>query len=95
MEIILMAGAVVSAILIVFGGIVSTYRLVKRIDNSIGLDHDGHTVTDRMSRVEHQLWPNGGSSLADKVNELDRQSRETSGEVKVILNLLQIMVAKD
>jgi hypothetical protein len=48
-----------------------------------------------MGRVEHQLWPNGGSSLADKVNELDRQSRETSGEVKVILNLLQIMVAKD
>lgn len=90
-----MAGAVVSAILIVFGGIVSTYRLVKRIDNSIGLDQDGRTVTDRMGRVEHQLWPNGGSSLADKVNELDRQSRETSGEVKVILNLLQIMVAKD
>jgi hypothetical protein len=95
MELILMAGAVVSAVLIVFGGIVSTYRLVKRIDSSIGLDQDGRTVTDRMGRVEHQLWPNGGSSLADKVNELDRQSRETSGEVKVILNLLQIMVAKD
>lgn len=95
MELILMTGAVVSAVLIVFGGIVSTYRLVKRIDNSIGLDQDGRTITDRMGRVEHQLWPNGGSSLADKVNELDRQSRETSGEVKVILNLLQIMVAKD
>ena len=95
MELILMTGAVVSAVLIVFGGIVSTYRLVKRIDNSIGLDQDGRTVTDRMGRVEHQLWPNGGSSLADKVNELDRQSRETSGEVKVILNLLQIMVAND
>jgi hypothetical protein len=95
MEIILMVGAVVGAILVVFGGVVSIYRLVRRIDNSIGLDQDGRTVTDRMGRVEHQLWPNGGSSLADKVNELDRQSRETSGEVKVILNLLQIMVAKD
>lgn len=90
-----MVGAVVGAILVVFGGVVSIYRLVKRIDNSIGLDQDGRTVTDRIGRVEHQLWPNGGSSLADKVNELDRQSRETSGEVKVILNLLQIMVAKD
>ncbi len=90
-----MVGAVVGAILVVFGGVVSIYRLVRRIDNSIGLDQDGRTVTDRMGRVEHQLWPNGGSSLADKVNELDRQSRETSGEVKVILNLLQIMVAKD
>jgi hypothetical protein len=95
MELILMVGAVVGAILVVFGGVVSIYRLVRRIDNSIGLDQDGRTVTDRMGRVEHQLWPNGGSSLADKVNELDRQSRETSGEVKVILNLLQIMVAKD
>ena len=90
-----MVGAVVGAILVVFGGVVSIYRLVRRIDNSIGLDQDGRTVTDRMGRVEHQLWPNGGSSLADKVNELDRQSRETSGEVKVILNLLQIMVARD
>jgi hypothetical protein len=95
MELILMVGAVVGAILVVFGGVVSIYRLVRRIDNSIGLDQDGRTVTDRMGRVEHQLWPNGGSSLADKVNELDRQSRETSGEVKVILNLLQIMVARD
>jgi hypothetical protein len=95
MELILMVGAVVGAVIVVFGGVVSIYRLVKRIDNSIGLDQDGRTITDRMGRVEHQLWPNGGSSLADKVNELDRQSRETSGEVKVILNLLQIMVAKD
>jgi hypothetical protein len=95
MEIILMAGAVVGAVAVVFGGVVSIYRLVKRIDNSIGLDQDNRTISDRMGRVEHQLWPNGGSSLADKVNELDRQSRETSGEVKVILNLLQIMVAKD
>lgn len=95
MEIILMAGAVMGAVAVVFGGVVSIYRLVKRIDNSIGLDQDGRTISDRMGRVEHQLWPNGGSSLADKVNELDRQSRETSGEVKVILNLLQIMVAKD
>lgn len=95
MDLILMIGAVVGAIMVVFGGVISIYRLVKRIDNSIGLDQDGRTITDRMGRVEHQLWPNGGSSLADKVNELDRQSRETSGEVKVILNLLQIMVAKD
>jgi hypothetical protein len=95
MDLILMAGAVAGAVIVVFGGVVSIYRLVKRIDNSIGLDQEGRTITDRMGRVEHQLWPNGGSSLADKVNELDRQSRETSGEVKVILNLLQIMVAKD
>lgn len=95
MDLILMIGAVVGAIMVVFGGVISIYRLVKRIDNSIGLDQEGRTITDRMGRVEHQLWPNGGSSLADKVNELDRQSRETSGEVKVILNLLQIMVAKD
>lgn len=90
-----MAGATMGAILVLIGGIISIYRIAKRIDNSIGLDQEGRTITDRMGRVEHQLWPNGGSSLADKVNELDRQSRETSGEVKVILNLLQIMVAKD
>lgn len=95
MDTIQMAGATMGAILVIIGGIISIYRIARRIDNSIGLDQEGRTITDRMGRVEHQLWPNGGSSLADKVNELDRQSRETSGEVKVILNLLQIMVAKD
>ena len=95
MDIIQMAGATMGAILVLFGALLSIYRIAKRIDNSIGLDADKRSVSDRMSRVEHQLWPNGGSSLADKVNDLDRQSRETSGEVKVILNLLQIMVAKD
>jgi hypothetical protein len=95
MDTIQMAGATMGAILVLIGGIISIYRIARRIDNSIGLDQEGRTVSDRMGRVEHQLWPNGGSSLADKVNELDRQSRETSGEVKVILNLLQIMVAKD
>ena len=95
MDIIQMVGATMGAILVLFGALLSIYRIAKRIDNSIGLDADKRSVSDRMSRVEHQLWPNGGSSLADKVNDLDRRSRETSGEVKVILNLLQIMVAKD
>jgi hypothetical protein len=95
MDIIQMVGATMGAILVLFGALLSIYRIAKRIDNSIGLDADKRSVSDRMSRVEHQLWPNGGSSLADKVNDLDRQSRETSGEVKVILNLLQIMVGKD
>ena len=95
MDIIQMVSATMGAILVLIGGFVSIYRIAKRIDNSIGLDQENRTISDRMGRVEHQLWPNGGSSLADKVNELDRQSRETSGEVKVILNLLQIMVAKD
>jgi hypothetical protein len=30
-------------------------------------------VPERLARIEAQLWPNGGSSLHDKVNQIRRQ----------------------
>lgn len=90
-----MVGASFGAILAIFGGVVAVYRIAKRIDSSIGLDREGRTVSERIAKVEHQIFPNGGSSLADKVNDLDLQIKEISGEVKILSNLLQILVKKD
>jgi hypothetical protein len=41
-----------------------------------------------MDRVEYQLWENGGESLADRVNEIDKNSRETAVEVRFIKEIL-------
>ncbi len=46
------------------------HRMIKRIDEAIGVDKQGRTLADRLEKVEHQLWPNGGSSLMDKVEKI-------------------------
>jgi hypothetical protein len=51
-------------------------------------------------RVEHQIFPNGGSSMADKVNNLGSNQNEIkadlkqlTGEVKVIKDVLVAYIA--
>lgn len=68
------------------------YKIAKRLEDSIGVDSKGRTLSERMSRVEHQLWPNGGDSLADQVDHISTTSRETSVEVRLIRDLLVSMV---
>jgi hypothetical protein len=41
-----------------------------------------------MSRVEHQLWKNGGDSLADEVGETHRIASETATEVRLMKDIL-------
>lgn len=66
----------------------SIYRFVKRISDSIGVDNKGRTLAERLDRVEHQLWENGGSSLADRVNIIEAHSIKTSAEVELIKDLM-------
>ena len=69
-------------------GLYQLYRLFRRIDDAIGVDKAGKTLSDRMERVEHQLWENGGSSLADRVNRIETLSIETSAQVTLIKEFL-------
>jgi hypothetical protein len=87
-EIILTIAAVITAIGVIFGGLVSIYRFVKKISDSIGVDNKGRTLAERLDRVEHQLWENGGSSLADRVNIIEAHSIKTSAEVELIKDLM-------
>ena len=64
------------------------YKVASRVEAAIGTDEKGRTVSDRMERVEYQLWENGGESLADRVNEIDKNSRETAVEVRFIKEIL-------
>jgi len=80
--------ALVGGIAVIIGGIIAVYKIAKRVEGAIGVDEHGRTVSERLSKVEHQLWPNGGDSLADQVNDLDKCARETSTQVGLIRDLL-------
>lgn len=87
-EIILTIAAVITALGVIFGGVYATFRVVNRVSQAIGVDHLGRTLADRLDRVEHQLWENGGSSLADKVNTIGDHVVKLSAETELIKDLV-------
>lgn len=87
-EFILSIAAIISGITVIFGGVLSIYKISKRIDSAIGLDSKGRTLSERLDRVEHQLWENGGSSLADRVNTIEKHTVKISAEVELVKNLI-------
>lgn len=72
----------------------SIYKIAKRIDSAIGVDSQGRTVSDRMERVEHQLWENGGDSLKDQVNKIQQGQVELKAEMGIIKDILLGSAAK-
>jgi len=70
----------------------SVYKIAKRIDAAIGVDEQGRTLSDRMDKVEYQLWPNGGQSLADRVNSIDKTNNQMMTEVQIIKELVLGMI---
>jgi hypothetical protein len=87
-ETIYTIAALVTALGIIVGAVVATYRLAKRIGDAIGVDDKGRTLSDRLDRVEHQLWPNGGSSLADQVKQIHVESVANTAKLDLIQSLL-------
>ena len=86
-DIIITIASIFGALTIIFGAVFSSYKLAKRIDAAIGVDEKGRTLSDRLDKVEHQLWENGGSSLADRVNNIEKHVVKVSTEIEFIKNL--------
>lgn len=87
-EFILTIGAVLSSLAVVFATVYAVYKVARKIEKSIGVDSQGRTVSDRLDRVEHQLWENGGSSLADRVNIIETHVVKTTTKMDVIEKLI-------
>jgi hypothetical protein len=87
-EIILTVAAVITALGVIFGGVYSIYRIVYRIGQALGTDSKGRTISERLDRVEHQLWENGGSSLADRVYNIGEHVIKTTAKLEVIEKIL-------
>ena len=87
-ELILTTAAVITALGVIAGSLFAIYRVARRIGDAIGVDKNGRTISDRLDRVEHQLWENGGSSLADRVNTIEAHSIKTTTELTLIKDFL-------
>jgi hypothetical protein len=87
-EWVITAGAVVAALSAIFYFAFKTYRVIHRIDSVLGVDRQGRTISDRLERVEHHLFPNGGSSLTDKINVIEFEQREMKGQLDAVETIL-------
>ena len=86
-DLIMTIATVLTSLAVIFGFVYSLYKLAKRIDAAIGTDSEGRTISERLDKVEHQLWENGGSSLADRVNNIEKHVIKASTEIDFIKNL--------
>ncbi len=86
-EAIMSIAGIIGSLIVVFGAVYSLYKLAKRIDAAIGTDREGRTISERLEKVEHQLWEYGGSSLADRVNNIEKHVIKSSTELEFIKNL--------
>jgi hypothetical protein len=90
---IMSVAAIFGALAVIGGGIISIYKIARRLDDAVGTDEEGRTIAERLNKVEYQLWENGGSSLADRVNRIERSSEHTATEVSLIKDILLNMIA--
>ena len=88
LSVIVSVAAILGGLGTIFATVYFVYKIARRIDDAIGVDAQGRTLSDRLGRVEHQLWPNGGSSLADQVHKIDASMTKTSAEVEIIKDFI-------
>ena len=87
-DVIFTVSAIVAGVGTIIGALVAVYRIARRLDDAVGKDSQGRTISDRLERVEHQLWENGGSSLADRVNSIEAHAIKSTAELELIKNFL-------
>lgn len=87
-QLILTVAAIITAVGVIIGSLMAIYKVARRIGDSIGVDKNGRTLSERLDRVEHQLWENGGSSLADRVNTIEEHVIKTSAKLELIESLI-------
>ena len=91
-ESVIMAGAVVAALTAIGIFVMKVFRLLKRIDGVLGVDKQGRTISDRLERVEHQLFPNGGSSLTDKINRIEKEQNVLFAQMETLRAMILNMI---
>lgn len=92
---VIMVGAVVAALTGIGIFSVRIYKILKRIDTVLGVDRQGRTISERLDRVEHQLFPNGGSSLTDKINRIEHEQREIKGQMAAFERILNMLLRRE
>jgi hypothetical protein len=92
MQIFSEAVLIIGGLITITGFMYAVYKIAKRIDAAIGVDESGRSLSERMEKVEYQLWPNSGKSLSDRVNRVERSNTEIAAEIKIVKDLVTIIV---
>lgn len=92
-DLVIMIASIVGGLTVISGFLYAIYKIARRLDDAVGVDSQGRTIADRLSRVEHQLWRNGGDSLADHVEELRTASTETTTELRLLKDMMLRMLS--
>lgn len=93
-DIVLIVAGIAGGLITIGVFVMKIYGVAKRIDGALGVDRDGRTISDRLERVEHQLFPNGGSSLTDKINRIEQEQKTMKGEVGALKDVLEMMMRR-
>lgn len=88
LEVFLAAAGIASGALALSAALFGLYKISRRIGDTLGTDKEGRTVSERLSRVEHQLWENGGDSLADRVYSIEKNVTSIDAKMDIIQALL-------
>lgn len=71
------------------------YKIARRIDDTLGVDKEGRTISDRLQRVEHQLFPNGGASLSDKISRVESEQRLMKGKLDTVETIVNSLLREN
>lgn len=87
-EWIIGTAGLILALLVIFRFGYSAYKAINRIDVIVGVDRKGRTLSDRIERLEYQLFPNAGRSLDDRVSQIAFDQKTMEGELRAIREAL-------
>lgn len=102
---LLVTSAVLAALAGIIGLLWKVSNLIARGEQLLAKDKEGKTSIDRLNdrlesqteridRIDYQLHPNGGGSLSDKVNKLEKDIEGIKSQNETVLTLLQALVGK-
>lgn len=92
LEILGVTAGALTAFAVILGTARVLYNFIKKIEKVIGEDKEGRSITERLGRVEHQVFPNGGGSLSDQVDAVSKDVTEVKAKTEVIENLLYALL---
>ena len=94
-EAILTIGAIAAA-LIALGTLVNRiYKIAKRIDEAVGVDDQGRTLSQRLSSVEEQLKMPDGRTITEKINAIEREQVVLQSQVGTMQRLLSAVLRRN
>ena len=88
LELIATIAATLTALGVIGITVRMVYRFAKKLESAIGQDEEGRSLSERINRVEHQVFPNGGGSLSDQVDDIYKSVVGMETKMELIESIL-------